>query len=348
MRPAVVILAALTLCAGGATAWCAPPSIAVAGRPVGGAAVGDRLWVLVDRAGERRAVEVDPAAGRVTGRSVRIGRAGPRNGPRQWQVVAPATAVVVRGSFWTLDASTHTALRIDTARARVAARVRAHVDAIAAGEGGLWALGPIRPLIVDHRPVGWIHRILSIDPRTGRTLPRERSIGPGVGTTSFDRFAVGRDRVWLSARSATGRIGREVEWEGVSARPIDGWRFTAHAGALFTASFPCTVIVRPGTRGAVSRSLRMLPPRRCDEVAAGGSQPQDVAAGPSESVWQIVLRGEQPGIRRRPGLVSWRRIDGTGPLHTAVVGRDPVALMPLGDGVWVADGAAGRLTRVAG
>lgn len=346
MRAPAIALAALLL--GAAAAQAAPgPSIRLNGRPMAGASVDGRLWVLVDRAGGRRAVEVDPRARRPTGRSVRIGAAGPGDGPRQHEVISPPPVVVVRGALWTLDAPTRTAVRIDTVRARIAARVRIRVDAIAAGEGGLWALGPLAPLVVDHRVVGRLHRVLRIDPRTG-AVRAERRLGPGIGATRFDRFAVGRDRVWLSAPSSAGREGREAEWDGVGARPVDGWRFAAHAGALFTADIPCTMIVRPGTRGAFQREMRMLRPVVCDNAPAGRVQPQDVVAGPGGSAWELFMRGVGPGITRLTGLVSWRRIDGTGPLHTVVVGRDAFALIPDGDAVWVVDRAGGRLTRIAG
>lgn len=342
----VMLLAAVPAAPVPASA-AAPVTIALEGRPMAGAAVGGRLWVLVDRAGERRAVEVDPARRRPTGRSVRIGAAGPGDGPRQHEVVSPPPLVVVRGALWTLDAPRRTAVRIDTVHARLAARVRVPVDAIAVGEGGLWALGPLAPLVVDRRRVGWLHRVLRIDPRTG-AVRAERRLGPGIGVTRFDRFAVGRDRVWLSAPSSSGRTGIEVEWDGVGARPAEGWRFTAHAGALFTADIPCTMIVRPGIRGAFQREMRMLRPLLCDNAPAGRVQPQDVAAGPGGAAWELFMRGVGPGIGRLTGLVSWRRIDGSGPLRTVVVGRDAFALVPDGDGVWVVDRAAGRLTRITG
>lgn len=338
-------LTAIALIAGSAGAASAASAITVPGHPKAGAYIDGRLWVLVDRGAVRRAVEVDPAAGRATGRAVRIGAAGPGDGRYPWNVVAPPALVVVQGGLWTVDAGSRTAIRIDPVRARATARVRLRGTAIASGAGGLWALDGRRLQPGGGRSAGYAHRVLRLDPRSGRVLSVE-TVGPGLGSRPFDRLAVGRDRIWLSLVSATGRLGTEVARGGVAATRIDGWRLTAHAGALFTASFPCTIIVRPGQGPVSQRSLRTLSPRLCRDGTVSEAQPQDVVAGPARSVWELFLRGVEPPAGRSTGLVTWRRMDGTGRLRVAVVGRDPVALIPAPGAVWVVDRGSGRLMRV--
>lgn len=346
-RKALWTLVAAGLIAGSAAAASAATSIAVPGRPKAGAYIDGRLWVLVDRAGVRRAVEVDPSAGRPTGRSVRIGAAGPEDGPYPWTVVAPPVIVALQGALWTVDARSRTAIRIDPAAARVTVRVHLRGTAIASGVGALWALDGTKLVTARGRPAGFVHRILRLDPRSGAVLSVE-TLGPGLGSRPFDRLAVGRDRIWLSLVSATGRLGTEVARGGVTGVPIEGWRFAADAGSLYNASFPCTILVRAGAGPVAQRSIRMLPPPVCHDGTVSEAQPQDVVAGPARSVWELFLRGVEPPKGRLRGIVAWRPLDGTGDLRTAVVGRDAVALIPSPGGVWVVDRAAGRLTLVRG
>jgi hypothetical protein len=275
---------------------------------------------------------------------VAIGRAGEADGPFAWSVAAPPQILAAGGSVWTVDARAGRAVRIDPASARVTARVGPGITAVASGPGGLWALGGTTPLTSAGRVTGVVHRILRLDPQTGAVLG-VRAVGPGLGSRPFDRLEVGADRVWLSRRFSRGRRGFEAAWGASAGTPIDGWRFTSHAGVLYSSAFPCTIVVRPGAGPPARRSMRTLPAPLCHDGTVDEAQAQDVAAGPGGSVWQLLLRGRQP-VRRLRGIVVWRGIDGTTGVASSVVGRDPVDLIPDGAGVWVVDRAGGRLTRI--
>jgi hypothetical protein len=329
VRPAPIIALLVLLLGLAAAATAAPPapprevrSLAVPGEPRAGVAASGRLWVLVDRGGERRLLAFGP--GRPAVRlAVPIATGLPPEGRLQGSSTLRPVITLAGGALWTIDPTTSELLRIGLPDGRVA-RTGVLARYVAVGPSGLWAVGT--PSEFDG--VGFRHPLIRIDPATGVVIDR-RTVGPGLGAFGPVELAVGRGVLWV-ALNGGGRRGLAVDLATGAVTSLAGgaWQFFARDGTLLATRRAGCEVTATTTAGQVT-----LPTSRGLLCA-----PRDVAIGTDRRIWVAFTRNGPAGrlAVRGPG-----RSDAPA---SVPIGRDAVDVVPAGRAAWVLDRAARRIT----
>lgn len=261
---AIAALIGAALAPGGlALAAAAPPAttstIALPGEPRT-AVVADRsLWVLVDRGGERRVLEIRPGARRPS-RNVPIATGVRRDLDALVPSIARPSIAATPGAVWTIDPVTSEVVRVSTSAGTVS-RPGARASDLAAGRAGLWTL-PVEGTMgtpIDGPPSGPValrYLLVRLDPMTGAALEGRAIGGPPseAGPSTPVELAVGAGRLWVSFLSPS-RHRRQLTL-GTNA-------LTASAPAGGSSPLVGTRWSRRSATGAASRSSTAVGRARC-------------------------------------------------------------------------------------
>ncbi len=313
-------------------------TIPMPGEPRVAAVSGTALWVLVDRSGQRRLVEIGPA-GRRTGRDVLIATGVPRDFPFLVPSIARPSVAVTPGALWTVDPVAGSLVRVRTSDARVD-RFPVGARYVAAGPAGLWVL-PGDGVAAPGGGSGLVYPLARIEPESG-LVAETRPVGPpypafggrggGLGPVEL---AVAGNRLRLSFPSPE-RFPRVLDLTTGALTAGDGfaWQLAARRTTIAaTRRTTCDVHVAPET--GPGRRIAMM-----GKAACRRSYVRDVALGPRGAVWALFDRGTAPGM-----LVG-RTIGSAARGVAFLVGTDPVDVVASGRVVWVLDRTGRSVTRM--
>jgi YVTN family beta-propeller protein len=314
----------------------------ISGKPLAGTYARGKLWVLQLRGGQTELIEIAPATGRATGRSVTI-ESPAGEYPELISPSQPGPSLATSGGrIWAIDHVTNTVVMVDPATATVIRRVDigGTPGFLAFGAAGLWITDDL-PRAMPDGSVGFLWRLARIRPTTG-TVDGEVLLGPGLGGVGPVGLAVGQSRLFTAWPSPS-RLRRNLD---IGTRQLrfarsDGWQMVARRGALLTAERNSCAVRIEGAIGRTSsrrtggpvRVLAMRRPELC--------YPRAVAIGPGQNVWAGYFLG-----RTAPGLLVERSLS-RDHVRTYKVGRDLVGVVSGGGPyVWALSRSDQLLTRV--